>query len=119
MLPNTPHYLYSVLHATQMKAHFLKRKTFSYLESDPILIFVVGILYKKESELRRGQYNEGGLSLFTHARKQREYKRMEVQGGIKNGPLFLMSQKVEKFNDLLVFMLQNFEQFNGSMFLTV
>jgi hypothetical protein len=53
------------------------------LESDPILIFVVGILYKKESEFRRGQYNEGGLSLFTHARKQREYKRMEVQGGIK------------------------------------
>jgi hypothetical protein len=55
------------------------------LESDPILIFVVGILYKKESEFRKGaiQYNEGGLSLFTHARKQREYKWMEVQGGIQ------------------------------------
>ena len=79
----------------------------------------MGILYKKESEFRRGQYNEGGLSLFTHARRQREYKRMEVQGGIKNGPLFLPSQEVEKFNDPLVFRLQNFEKFNSSMFLMV
>ncbi len=37
----------------------------------------------------------------------------------KNGPLFLTTQEVEKFNVTFVLTDHNFEKFNGSMFLTV